>query len=273
MDFHALQRKLFELDPTDPSEDLKKLQAAAKAPVNIAPTVDYLKESANVSKGSLPLDLDNIADFAKLAGVQLKESQKAADKVRGSEPTPKAEPGRTKHPFKDRLVGEGPLDGIRQGMADYDPAAAEKGITNYFTGSERPKRDANATTKKKEVAAPTTLHPRLISKLEPFKTALEKIFTSERELKREFIDLMKRADSDLVVRQEDVEEADKMKMQAPKQRDPNWRTMLAKRTSGAGGTHRDKKYDAKVGKEKHKKDYATESIKDRLWAALKDKDV
>ncbi len=273
MDFHALQRKLFELDPTDPSEDLKKLQAAAKAPVNIAPTVDYLKESANVSKGSLPLDLDNIADFAKLAGVHINEGkQKAADQVRGKEPTPKAEPGRTKHPFKDRLVGEGPLDAVKQGIKNFDPAAAEKGITNYFTGSERPKRDAG-TSNRKEVKPTTTLHPRLISKLEPFKGALEKIFTSERELKREFIDLMKRADPSLSVRQEDIEEADNMKMKAPKQRDPNWRTMLAKRTSGAGGIHRDKKYDAKMGKEKHKKDYATESIKEKLWAALKDKDV
>ena len=110
MDYHALQRKLFEMDPSDPREDLKKLQQAARGPVDIAPTKDYLNESVSVSKGSLPLELDNIADFAKLAGVTINEGkQKAADKVRGNEPKPEAEPGRTKHPFKDRLVGEGPL--------------------------------------------------------------------------------------------------------------------------------------------------------------------
>ncbi len=268
MDFHALQRKLFDMDPSDPREDLKKLQEAAKGPVDIAPAKDYLNESAAVSKGSLPIGIDSIADFAKLAGVQIHEGrQKNADQVRGNEPKPKAEPGRTKHPFKDRLVGEGPMDQIRQGVRDYDPDALERGVKNFFTGTDK----GNKVTKADKTASTGTLHPRLISKLEPFKYALEKIFTSERELKREFIELMKKADPS--IKQEGIEEADKMKVQAPKQRDPNWRTMLAKRTSGAGGMHKDKKYDAKVGKEKHKKDYATESIKDRLWAALNKDDV
>jgi hypothetical protein len=271
MDFHALQRKLFEIDPSDPREDLKKLQEAARGPANVPPTKDYLNETVNVSKGSLPLEIDSIADFAKLAGVAINESQqKAADKVRGNEPKPKAEPGRTKHPFKDRLVGEGPLDQIQQGVRDYDPSALEKGIKKVFTGEPgKEKQPANKTA----TTSGSGLHPKLQSKLEPFKYALEKIFTSERELKREFIELMKKADPKLYVKDEGIEEADKMKVQAPKQRDPNWRTMLAKRTSGAGGTHKDKKYDAKIGKEKHKKDYATESIKDRLWAALNKDDV
>jgi hypothetical protein len=269
MDFHALQRKLFEIDPSDPREDLKKLQEAARGPANVPPTKDYLNETVNVSKGSLPLEIDSIADFAKLAGVAINESQqKAADKVRGNEPKPKAEPGRTKHPFKDRLVGEGPLDQMQQGVKDYDPGALEKGVGDFFTGGNV-KRPATA----KQSSSSSVLHPKLQSKLEPFKYALEKIFTSERELKREFIELMKKADPKLYVKDEGIEEADNMKVQAPKQRDPNWRTMLAKRTSGAGGTHKDKKYDAKIGKEKHKKDYATESIKDRLWAALNKDDV
>jgi hypothetical protein len=269
MDFHALQRKLFEIDPSDPREDLKKLQEAARGPANVPPTKDYLNETVNVSKGSLPLEIDSIADFAKLAGVAINESQqKAADKVRGNEPKPKAEPGRTKHPFKDRLVGEGPLDQMRQGVRDYDPNALEKGVGDFFTGGNV-KQPAAA----KQSNSSSVLNPKLQSKLEPFKYALEKIFTTERELKREFIELMKKADPKLYVKDEGIEEADKMKVQAPKQRDPNWRTMLAKRTSGAGGTHKDKKYDAKIGKEKYKKDYATESIKDRLWAALNKDDV
>jgi hypothetical protein len=275
MDYHALQRKLFEMDPSDPREDLKKLQQAARGPVDIAPTKDYLNESVAVSKGSLPLELDNIADFAKLAGVTINEGkQKAADKVRGNEPKPEAEPGRTKHPFKDRLVGEGPLDQIQKGVRDYDPSALEKGIKKVFTGDPSKDKDKEKTVKTTTSStASSTLHPKLQSKLEPFKYALEKIFTSERELKREFIELMKKADPSLRVNKEGIEEADKMKVQAPKQRDPNWRTMLAKRTSGAGGMHKDKKHDMKMGKEKHKKDYATESIKDRLWAALNKDDV
>ena len=42
--------------------------------------------------------------------VEAKRKQKNADKVRGSEPMPKAEPGRTKHPFQGRLVGESQLN-------------------------------------------------------------------------------------------------------------------------------------------------------------------
>ena len=276
MDYHALQRKLFEIDPSDPREDLKKLQQAAKGPVDVAPTKDYLNETVNVSKGSLPLDLDSIADFAKLAGVTVNEGkQKDADKVRGNEPKPEAEPGRTKHPFKDRLVGEGPIDQLQKGVRDYDPSAFEKGVAKVFTGEPGKDKEKEKTVKTTTTNATTSsaLHPKLISKLEPFKYALEKIFTSERELKREFIELMKKADPKLYVKDEGIEEADKMKVQAPKQRDPNWRTMLAKRTSGAGGMHKDKKHDMKMGKEKHKKDYATESIKDRLWAALNKDDV
>lgn len=43
------------------------------------------------------------------------------------------------------------------------------------------------------------------------------------------------------------------RLSAPKQRDPNWKTMQAKGTSGAGGAHRDKKKEQKLGQEKHKK--------------------
>ena len=39
-----------------------------------------------------------------------------------------------------------------------------------------------------------------------------------------------------------------------KKRDPNWKTMQAKRTSGAGGAHKDKRKAEKQGDVKHKKD-------------------
>lgn len=41
--------------------------------------------------------------------VEAKRKQKNADKVRGNEPMPKAEPGRTEHPYQGRLVGESTL--------------------------------------------------------------------------------------------------------------------------------------------------------------------
>jgi hypothetical protein len=108
MDYNALQHKLFAMDPTDPREDLAKLraQAGGDAPTP-APQVDYIAESASVPEGSLQMDRNySVNDFAALAGVTLNEKQKHGDYARGSDPMPKAEPGRTKHPLKDKLVGE-----------------------------------------------------------------------------------------------------------------------------------------------------------------------
>ena len=108
MDYNALQHKLFAMDPTDPAEDLAKLraQAGGNAPAP-APQVDYIAESASVPEGSLQMDRNySVNDFAALAGVTLNETQKHGDYARGKGPMPKAEPGRTKHPLKDKLVGE-----------------------------------------------------------------------------------------------------------------------------------------------------------------------
>jgi len=107
MDFHALQHKLFEMDPSDPKEDLAKLRAHAQnGGTDVPPTKDYVTESVEVPQGSMPLGIDSIADFAALAGVQINEKQKHADYARGSDRMPRTEPGRTKHPLKDKLVGE-----------------------------------------------------------------------------------------------------------------------------------------------------------------------
>lgn len=109
MDFYELQHKLFALDPVDPKEDLARLRAQASgSDVTLkSETVDYLNESVEVPEGSLKMDRDySVNDFAALAGVVTEKRQKDADQVRGSEPMPKAEPGRKKHPFQDRLVGE-----------------------------------------------------------------------------------------------------------------------------------------------------------------------
>jgi hypothetical protein len=49
-------------------------------------------------------------------------------------------------------------------------------------------------------------------------------------------------------------EAKKPKIRMPKQRDPNWKIMQAKATSGAGGAHKDLKKAEKQGDVKHRKD-------------------
>lgn len=114
MDFHALQQKLFELDPTDPREDLRKLQAQAQggAVGDVPPTKDYVNESVEVPQGSMPLGLDSIADFAALAGVRIDETQRtgSAGQAKGRDPMPStskpSRSGEQRHPLKDKLVGE-----------------------------------------------------------------------------------------------------------------------------------------------------------------------
>lgn len=112
MDWHKLQNTLFELDPTDPREDFAKMKAQAQGgAASAAPqeTVDYLNESAEVEAGSLDLDRDySVSDFAALAGVVTEGKQKigSAGQAKGKDPMPVAEPGRKKHPLKDKLVGD-----------------------------------------------------------------------------------------------------------------------------------------------------------------------
>jgi hypothetical protein len=72
MDWHKLQHTLFKLDPTDPREDLARLQQSAGKSVDNVPTIDYINESVEVPVGSMPLNIDNVSDFAKLAGIATK---------------------------------------------------------------------------------------------------------------------------------------------------------------------------------------------------------
>ena len=106
------------MDPSDPSEDLRKLAAqAGQSQETAAPTKNYLEESAEVTQGSLELDKDySVSDFAALAGVVTEGKQKtgSAGQAKGKDPMPKAEPGRTKHPLKDKLVGETSSDRVTQ---------------------------------------------------------------------------------------------------------------------------------------------------------------
>ena len=154
MDYHDLQQKLFELDPSDPREDLAKLQAAAQGPAQDAPpSKDYVNESATVAEGSLPLGMDSIADFAALAGVRLDEKQKHGDYARGKDKMPKAKAGRTAHPLKDKLVGEDDdkpnafQRGVKSAQSGaWAPDSAENKIKGMFTG-EKPKSDDKTDTK------------------------------------------------------------------------------------------------------------------------------
>jgi pterin-4a-carbinolamine dehydratase len=155
MDFNALQHKLFELDPSDPAADKRALIAQAQGSLPDAkPTVDYVNESVEVPQGSMPLGIDSIADFAALAGVRIDEKQKmgSAGQAKGKDPMPKAEPGRTKHPLKDKLVGEAP-QGFKAGFKGYNKIDPWLGGGDT-TSSKSTKKDTTDPAKEKPVAKP-----------------------------------------------------------------------------------------------------------------------
>jgi len=72
MDFHDLQKKLFDIEPTNPAEDKAKMIEALKGGSSQpAPEIpETVVESYNVAEGSLQMDKDySVNDFAALAGV------------------------------------------------------------------------------------------------------------------------------------------------------------------------------------------------------------
>jgi hypothetical protein len=72
MDFHDLQKKLFDIEPTNPAEDLAKLRAQAQggSTESVIAAPQQVAESYEVAEGSLKMDKDySVNDFAALAGV------------------------------------------------------------------------------------------------------------------------------------------------------------------------------------------------------------
>jgi hypothetical protein len=260
MDFTALQHKLFALDPSDRAEDLRKLKESAGATDNVAPTKDYVVESVNVAQGSMPVEGDySLADFAALAGVTLTESQKtgSAGQLKAKDVIKKQPAGTTKNPTRDKLVGEDFKDDFKTGREKYNSLE----LLKSKSPENKPNTPTASTSKSK--AAPAARAGDWRGFLKQHTATLQKI-SADPKKKAAFDKFMAKMD-------ESVEEAEVMKFKAPntvKQRDPNWRDMDALRKSGAMGAHKDKKRDDKMGKTKHKKDYAAESIKEMLYRKL-----
>lgn len=122
MDWNKLQHKLFAMDPVDPRKELENLRKIAQTPTPLEEP-DLLNESYAIKPGSMPLGINSISDFAALAGIRIDEKQLkgSAGQAKGSDPMPDAKPGRTKHPLKDKLVGEaGVVDAFKQGYSNYN---------------------------------------------------------------------------------------------------------------------------------------------------------
>ena len=146
MDFAALQQKLFDLDPSDRAEDLRRLtESVGGVTQESAQTEEnFLQESVQVQEGTMPVEGDySLSDFAALAGVTLNESQKtgSAGQLKGKDPMPKAK-ARGKHPHVDKLVGEDFKDNFKTGMDNYNSLELFKSEK----GEDKPNTKTTKTT-------------------------------------------------------------------------------------------------------------------------------
>ena len=79
MDFHDLQKKLFDIEPTDIAADkarmMAELQGGASVPAPAPSIPEQVTESYTVNEGSLQMDKDySVNEFAALAGIKLTEA-------------------------------------------------------------------------------------------------------------------------------------------------------------------------------------------------------
>ena len=272
MDFHALQKKLFQIEPTDPAQDKAKLMAdlghAQQAPVETVSNTMY--ESAQVAEGSLQMDRDySVNDFAKLAGVTLTEGYKTGSpgQLKGKDAfNKKSKPGgnETPHPARGKLVGE---------KTDEAPDSAydsfKKGYKNYNNlgtvglGKDDLAKKADKTFGGKGKDKPTTGTTSVADK---YSSSIQNIL-KDPILKKELLILIKKANSKKMYNSEAQKNR---RPQKPKPRNTGYKDLEALRTSGAGGSHTDK---TKVlpRKQKYKQDPTQESIKEMLYRKLNEK--
>ncbi len=102
--------------------------------------------------------------------------------------------------------------------------------------------------------------------------AMNELESAVYQIDEPFKDLLRSLDNEVLELEYELDEhkwkresADP-KLALPKQRDPNWKTMQAKGTSGAAGAHRDKKKEQKQGYEKHKAKSMAEGY-GRYWCS------
>ena len=262
MDWNKLQHTLFEIEPTDPREDLAKLKGDAGTAVAAEATVNYLEESVSVAEGSMPVGVDSIADFAALAGIRLDEraKQKDGDYARGDRPTPKKGSGAKRSPDEGKLVGED--NAFQRGWkaGEKSPDWARSAISKAFTGNGSGKPTPALTTQKKDKSKSNTYMPsdRAYSEFLKQHTQALKQIAADPKKKKAFDAFMSK-----------IGEA----QETPKPRDPSSKNLDALRKSGAGGAHMNKaKRDSNPRKMKHKgKAFAEESIKEMLLRKLNEK--
>ena len=291
MDFHKLQQKLFQIEPTDRATDRAKMVESMQGQANVQESVEVsqniVQESVNVPQGTMPVEGNySISDFAKLAGVTLNEGKQkhgSAGQLKGKDAfTKSSKPGgnESPHPARNKLVGdsmdndieEGPVDAVKavnkskglggafqtgynatQKGGALAPDALNKAFSGVFTGDDKKDKKDTKIKGNSSVA-------------DKYATSIQNIL-KDPALKRELLILMKKANSKS---QMNSEAQKKPKKPLIKARNPGYKDLQALRTSGAGGSHTDK---TKVlpRKQKYKQDPTQESIKEMLFRKLNEK--
>jgi len=272
MDYHALQQKLFEIDPADPAEDIRKLTEMATGEASVGSenlTVNNLEASvADIPEGSAPIDKDySISDFAKLAGVQLNERafDKQIDKGLGvvgggAEKVVKKAPG-----------GGAFVDGFKKGFKDPDKLTTAVGAAkDEWDKHKKPKAKAKPKTSKDYRDEYNAKQNQTESFNFDQDSLIEAISQELDEILPAIAGMAARGlAAEAVGGAVDKLTANKKNKQKPiKARDPNAQYMNDLRKSGAAGSHKDKTKTI-PRKQKHKD--TNESIKSQLWAALNSK--
>ena len=272
MDWNKLQHTLFEIEPTDPREDLAKLKGDAGTAVAAETTANYLEESVSVAEGSMPVGIDSIADFATLAGIRLDEraKQKDGDYARGDRPTPKKGSGAKRSPDEGKLVGED--NAFQRGWqaGEKSPDVVRSKVSGAITGKGNGKPNAKPKAAPKAGQLPAS--DRTYSQFLKQHTQALKQIAADPTKKKQFDQFMSKMT-------EEMDEATSMRQRklaakiAPKPRDSHSKDLDALRKSGAGGAHINKaKRDSDPRKMKHKgKAFAQESIKEMLLRKLNEK--
>ena len=273
MDYHALQQKLFEIDPADPAEDIRKLTEMATGEASVGSenlTVNHLEASvADIPEGSVPLDKDySVSDFAKLAGVQINEAPERDSMMKS---------------LAKKVVGDDGVAAFKAGSKNYNnikgaKAGADAALDTVKSNDPKAKIPTAKADKDSEYSALLSQHSRKLQKIAANpkrKAQFDKFMSSisEEELDEvlpALAGIAGRAVAGAVANKAvDALTANKNPKKKPiKARDPNAQYMNDLRKSGAAGSHKDKTKTI-PRKQKHKD--TNESIKSQLWAALNSK--
>lgn len=259
MDYHKLQQKLFDLDPSDRAEDLRRLtESVGQTQENVSQTVNYVQESVEVQEGSLEIDRDySISDFAALAGVKLNEGDRY-DRLKKA----------AAHGWKNYNT----IDMVRpnKGKDLFDPKDDPK-------DDPKAKKKYVSPSKQKNKVSEGPLVINGESQLIDMIQTLLSGWVQKDHTDKEYADLLsaigykmqKDGDRTVLVREGGASyhsvDVTRKRAQMAKKRNP----VASHAQSSGSGVHKDQfKKNKPDRKQKHKKPIVDESIKAQLWAKL-----